>query len=308
MFRSAKHIIMVANRSSLFFALFVAAAAGVLSRAGNANAGEVPFALVPPGTFKMGAAADDEAASPDEWPQHEVTIQRPFALSIHLVTRAEFSAFVRATGYVIPSGCWALTGDGWTHDPLASWQAPGFDQTDAHPVTCVSRLDALHFLAWAGARDGAPYRLASEAERDFASRLNGGAPWSEPDKICSFGNVNDLTAKNKVAKVAEPCDDGALFTSPVGSYLPGPYGLYDMVGNVWEWTADCALGDYAETPRDGNPARQSDCAEYVLRGHSWTDAPGPVRLETRLFLPGDARQSIVGFRIAKDAVISTAPQ
>ncbi len=258
------------------------------------------FVSIPAGVFYMGAMHHDPAASPDEWPRHEVQIADAYALSTTLVTRGAFAAFVAATSYHVPPGCWTLTEAGWNFSARATWRNPGFEQTDAHPVVCVSRADALSFLHWAGVRDQTSYRLPSEAEWDHAARLDGAAPWHTPAQICDYGNVNDLTAKNKVAKVAEPCEDGFLFTSPVAHFRAGPYGLYDMIGNVWEWTEDCAHDDYTQAPVDGSAARRPHCTTYVLRGHSWTDAPGPVRLETRLFLDGTERQSLVGFRVAKE--------
>ncbi|MEQ9518608.1 MAG: SUMF1/EgtB/PvdO family nonheme iron enzyme [Parvibaculum sp.] len=266
------------------------------------------FAAIPSGSFQMGARKDDPAASPDEWPRHKIHLASGFELSTKLVTRGAFAAFVTDTNHVPLAGCWALTEAGWRLDPQASWQAPGFEQTDTHPVVCVSRVDALAFLSWASARDGTHYRLPSEAEWDYASRQEGAPPWQSPEQICQFGNVNDLTAKNKVAKVAEPCNDGFFFTSPVATFAPGPHGLYDMVGNVWEWMEDCADDDYADTPRDGSPARQPGCDLRVLRGHSWTDAPGPIRVETRLFLDEEERQSIVGFRMVREPRLPIPPR
>ncbi len=112
--------------------------------------------------------------------------------------------------------------------------------------------------------------------------------------------MNDITSKNKVARVGENCIDGAMFTATVGTYKANPNGLFDMIGNAWEWTADCASDDYTDTPTDGSALKVPRCASHTLRGHSWTDAPGPVRIETRYALPVGARQSMVGFRVAAD--------
>lgn len=254
------------------------------------------------GTFMMGADHMDPAGSPDEFPRHAVEIAAPFEIGRTVVTRDQYAAFVEDTGYETASGCWILDEAGWRHDAAASWEAPGFPQEDTHPVVCVSLTDARAYLAWLSARTGARYRLPSEAEWDLAARGEAATPfWGPPENVCRFGNVNDLTAKNKVAKVAEPCSDGFMFTSSAGHFDPNPNGLFGMIGNVWEWTADCASDDYSATPRDGSAHVSPDCAAYVLRGHSWTDAPGPVRLETRYFLPADARQSIAGFRIVRAA-------
>lgn len=268
------------------------------------RAAELPAMLViPAGSVTVGAYADDPAASDDEFPQRTVTLANDFRLGITPVTRGAFAQFVQATGHVADSGCWVLSADGWVLDPSASWQAPGFDQTDNHPVTCVSRTDALAYLNWLSLQAAQKFRLPTEAEWTHAA----GAPayWGTPYDICIFGNVNDITAKNKVAKAAEPCTDGAMHTSPVGSYAANPNGLHDMIGNVWEWMADCHAGGYDALPVSGAAQHTADtCDAYALRGHSWTDAPGPVRLETRYALPADARQSMVGFRVAADVAPS----
>lgn len=257
--------------------------------------------VIEPGSFEMGAASSDPASSPDELPRHSVTITQSYLVARHQVTRGEFATFIDATDHQIDTGCWSLTREGWIEDPAGSWQAPGYDQTDAHPAVCISRLDALAYIEWLSNTTDRTYRLPSEAEWELAARGTGAQPfWGIPENICTFGNVNDITSKNKVAKVGENCRDNALYTAPVGSYEANPNGLFDMIGNAWEWTADCASADYQHTPTDGSAWTTANCATYSLRGHSWTDAPGPVRIETRYALPPGARQSIVGFRVVAD--------
>ncbi|MGD1934240.1 MAG: formylglycine-generating enzyme family protein [Candidatus Phaeomarinobacter sp.] len=255
--------------------------------------------VVPAGEVVLGADNTDIAAGADEFPQRRVTVTAAFAMGMTQVTRGQFRRFAEATGFAPKGGCWALTSAGWIIDPDRSWRSPGYPQTDAHPVVCISRNDALAYLAWLTDESGMDFRLPTEAEWTLAAGPS--ALGRSSQDICTFGNVNDLTSKNKVAKVAEHCDDGFLFTSPAGHFLPNEFGLFDMTGNVWEWTADCHGGGFANLPKDGSPQAERDCAAYALRGHSWTDPPGPVRLGTRYALPGGARQSIVGFRVARGA-------
>jgi len=245
--------------------------------------------------------ADDPAAAADEMPRVTVHVGADFQISRTPVTRTAFAAYAADTGFAPEGGCWTLTSKGWRQDPDASWMSPGFDQTDAHPVTCVSYKDAQNYAAWLSRETGVAVRLPTEAEWRLAAGET--AFWDQPESICVFGNVNDITAKNKVAKAAEPCTDGYMFTSPVGSFAENPNGLFDVIGNVWEWTSDCHRGRYDALPADAGPSDGDDCDAYALRGHSWTDAPGPVRLETRLPLPPDARQAIAGFRLVR----ATAP-
>jgi formylglycine-generating enzyme required for sulfatase activity len=259
------------------------------------------FEMIEPDTFTMGADVQGDQMGPDELPAVEVTIAKPFMMAVTQVTRAQYALFAEATGHRTRLGCWTYTQYGWAQDETADWRNPGFEQTDTGPVVCVSREDALAFIAWASDRDGKSYRLPSEAEWHLASAANLSEPfWGTRYDVCNFGNVPDLTSKNKTAKAGEPCDDGALYTAPVASYQPNPNGLYDMIGNAWEWTADCWTGSYEGLPADGSPLSDTACQEFALRGHSWTDAPGPVRPQTRYSLSPVARQSMVSFRLAMD--------
>lgn len=256
------------------------------------------------GSFMRGAAPDDTAADESERPRHEVTIEKPFAIGVHHITVREFRAFVTATSHETGSGCYTLTDEGWRMDGNASWRAPGFPQTPRDPVVCVSWHDATAYAEWLSMRTGKTYRLPSEAEWEFAARggMTEGNFWgADETQICGFANVNDLTAKNKVAKVAENCTDGFMFTSPAGQFLPNPYGLHDMLGNAWVWLADCWAEDYGAAPRDGSSGDRENCPSRVLRGGSWTDTPGPVRIGARENRPPGDRLSIAGFRVARDA-------
>lgn len=256
---------------------------------------------IQPDTFVMGFDVQGRQMGPDELPAVEVTISEPFMMGVTQVTRAQFAVFVEATGHSPRLGCWTFTPYGWSQEQTATWRDPGFPQTETDPVVCISRTDATAFLAWASARDGKSYRLPTEAEWHLASAANLPAPfWGTRYDICDFGNVPDLTSKNKVARVGEPCSDGTLYTAPVASFKANPNGLFDMIGNAWEWTEDCWTGSYEGLPTDGSALTDPACAEYALRGHSWTDAPGPIRPQTRYSLSPVARQSMVGFRVAAD--------
>jgi formylglycine-generating enzyme required for sulfatase activity len=274
------------------------------SAASAKDCGRCPdLVTVAPGTFVRGATADDRAADPGEFPQHQVRVARAFAVATTPVTVDQFAAFVRATRYARADGCHTLTDQGWRVDPEATWRAPGFAQDGSHPVVCVSWHDARAYADWLSRESGRRYRLLTEAEWELAAR--GGTAtrnfWGDDDaQACSYANVNDIAAKNKTAKIGVNCDDGFRHTSPVATFRPNPFGLYDMIGNAWTWTADCWLGDYTKAPRDGRAAEAPACAERVLRGSSWTDTPGPVRINAREHRPPDARLSIMGFRVARD--------
>ncbi|MDZ4381811.1 MAG: SUMF1/EgtB/PvdO family nonheme iron enzyme [Parvibaculum sp.] len=285
--------------ASLTFLFGIAAAF-----AGTRDCSDCPdLVIVEAGSFMRGAETDDRAADESEFPRHEVRIEKPFAIATKLVTRREYSDFSAATGHGTAPGCDTLTDAGWRVDERADWRSPGFPQTESDPVVCISWTDATAYAAWMAGRTGQPYRLPSEAEWEYAARAGtiGVNFWGEdPALACSYANVNDLTAKNKTAKVAEPCTDGYLFTSPVASFQPNPFGLYDAVGNVWVWLADCWLGDYRTGPRNGQPNGSGECASRVLRGGSWTDTPGPFRIAARENRAPGERLSFAGLRLARD--------
>lgn len=268
------------------------------------DCGDCPRLIaVAPGSFERGALPGDSAADPGEYPRQRVTVAKPLAIGRTSITVGEFAAFVAATGYARLGGCYTLTLRGWMVDEAASWRAPGFAQTSEYPAVCVSWNDATAYVDWLSKRAGKRYRLPSEAEWEYAARAGTATRnfWGDDDwETCRFANVNDITAKNKTAKIGVNCNDGFLFTAPVASFLPNQFGLYDMIGNNWQWLADCWTGSYAGAPTDGSAVVSAHCDERVLRGGSWTDTPGPVRINAREHRAPDARLSIIGFRIARD--------
>jgi formylglycine-generating enzyme required for sulfatase activity len=94
------------------------------------------------------------------------------------------------------------------------------------------------------------------------------------------------------------CEDGHAETAPVGSYKPNPFGLFDMLGNVFQWTEDC-FGDYAKAPADGSAAEAEDCKSRVIRGGSWTSRPRFTRSASRDTYAPENRNDVVGFRLAR---------
>ena len=271
---------------------------------------------LPAGTFLMGSPSsepgrqDDEDDTPGPGGKPvSIAIARPFAIGKYEVTRGQFAAFVKATGYQAEPGCYAREGRRQLR-PELSWRAPGFDQDDSHPATCVSWRDAVAYVNWLSAATGASYRLPTEAEWEYAARGVSTAPYSFGDKetdLCKYGNGADLTSRETDPDwVVALCRDGFRFTAPVGSFMPNGFGLYDMHGNVWEWVEDCqsdslrhlsglkvAGGEGASLPCSADTPR-------VLRGGSWSDPPQRLRSAARVAGPPDARDYIVGFRVARN--------
>jgi formylglycine-generating enzyme required for sulfatase activity len=258
--------------------------------------------ILPAGRFKQGSA--DAASSPAsfEKPLHRVAISRPFAMSTTAVTVDEFQQFVAATGRDM-QGCDTYDGE-WKHRRENSWKNPGFAQTGTHPVTCASWNDAEAYARWLSTTTGHRYRLPSASEWEYAARAGGEAvqPWN-PDGsgACANANVADASAARRYPGWAVfACDDGYVYTAPVGSFKANSFGLNDMLGNVLQWTEDCWHPDYTGAPIDGSARMDGNCSEHELRGGSWFSTPAYVRANYRNHFAADYRASSVGIRLVRD--------
>jgi formylglycine-generating enzyme required for sulfatase activity len=239
--------------------------------------------VVPPGAFLMGSPESDPDAQKDERPQHRVTIAEPFAIGRHEVTRAEYAAFVEAT-YPRGNGCYAWTGSEFRFNADADWRDPGFAQTDRDPVACVSWVDAKAYVQWLSEKTGERYRLPTEAEWEYAARAGTTTRYATGDTITE----KDANFGNRLGK-----------TAPVGSYPPNPWGLYDMHGNLWEWTEDCYKDSYEGAPEDGRAWVEGDCSYRVVRGGSWFGRPVSLRSADRSGIGPGFRFNDFGFRISR---------
>jgi formylglycine-generating enzyme required for sulfatase activity len=258
--------------------------------------------VVPAGRFKQGSNRTDGNSASFERPPHWVLIGRAFAMSTNPVTVDEFRPFIAATGRDM-HGCDTYE-DKWRFRPEAGWENPGFVQTGSHPVTCISWDDAKAYAGWLSKMTGHRYRLPSAAEWEYAARAGGEAvrPWN-PDGsgACASANVADQRAARRYPGWAVfPCDDGYVYTAPVGSFKANSFGLNDMLGNVFQWTDDCWHSDYTGVPTDGSSRTYGDCSERELRGGSWFTTPEFVRASYRNHFGVNYRASSVGLRLVRD--------
>jgi formylglycine-generating enzyme len=268
---------------------------------------------IPKGSYEMGPAPDEEQregvpVANRQGLQRRITIDYSFALGKYEVTRGEFAVFVEATGYQAGISCWGWDTDGVLRDaPGRSWRSAGFEQTDRDPVMCVNWDDAKAYAAWLSKVTGKTYRLPSEAEWEYAARAGskGTRYWGDaPDDSCKYGNFADMAGAIALGWDKKPdkifmCNDGHAYTAPVGSFKPNAFGLYDMMGNVWEWVDDCYTDLPVGSPTDGRPVVADACAQRLLRGGSWYNSPWLVRSAFRYFGSGGVRSRSVGFRVAR---------
>ncbi len=266
------------------------------------------MALIKGGCFKMGNFFENGGS--DELPVHEVCVD-DFYIGKHEVTVGAFREFFEEIDYITDAERdekgWVLneTGDSWEEQEGINWRNPGFEQDDRHPVTMVSWNDAVAYISWLNKKSGKTYRLPSEAEWEFAARDGGklieyswGNEW--PD-----GNIAGDELGNHFPRrpwpVWEDYDDSFVFTSPVGSFKPNSFGLYDMSGNVWEWCADWYDGDYYANSPINNPEGPIAGTHRVRRGGSWFSVPQNLRTGIRDTGTPDERDFYLGFRLARNA-------
>lgn len=241
------------------------------------------FIQLAAGSFIMGASSDDESALDNERPAHRVEVSA-FAMTRYPITFEEFDACVDA------GGCATRPSDnGWGRG--------------LRPVINVSWYDAHAYSIWLSQRTGQSYRLPSEIEWEYAARADtiGVRFWGDdPAEACAYANVYDRTAVKTESFVWNPhaCSDGFSHTSPVGSLKPNPWGFGDMIGNVWQWVADCWVDDYSSAT-GAIAAADRECSERVARGGSWISEPSAARSSTRLRLDVVDKDIHIGFRLAR---------
>lgn len=260
--------------------------------------------VVARGTFFMGSPNTEKGREADEGPRHNVVIGEDFALGRYEVTVGQFAEFVADSGYKPTGGCSYFKG-GWKRDDTRDWRNPGFRQSDKSPVGCISMEDAQVYVRWLSRKTGQAYYMPSEAEWEYAARAGTTTPatWgASPSGACDYANVYDRTGRreNRFDWAYHQCDDGFGQTSPVGSFPANAFGLHDMLGNVWEWVADCWNENYAGAPADGKSWHAGDCSRRVLRGGSWNIRPGFIRAANRVGVAEAYRSSSVGFRVARE--------
>jgi formylglycine-generating enzyme required for sulfatase activity len=249
------------------------------------------------GSFRMGDIQG--SGDSDEKPVHSVSVA-PFAMGRYEVTVGEFRQFVNATGYKTDAekqgSCWAV-GD----NKGKNWRNLGFSQTDTHPVVCVSWNDATAYAKWLSQQTGHTYRLPTEAQWEYAARAGTTTSryWgNDPNDACRYANVADKTAKNKYSDwTIHNCTDGYVHTAPVGRFKPNAFDLFDMLGNVWEWT--CSEYENRYNGKESKCIRQNSGSLRALRGGAWDDKPWSVRAAYRLRGSRDDRNDFVGLRLAR---------
>jgi formylglycine-generating enzyme required for sulfatase activity len=264
--------------------------------------------VVSAGEFVMGSSKEDidnGLGATNEAPQHMVFIKHPVAVGRFEVTRDEFETFVRASGYKIGDRCYTLEGSTPRERADRSFRNPGYVQTGVHPAVCVNWRDAKAYIEWLSQSTGKTYRLLSEAEWEYVARAGSLLPYgfgTDATEVCKFGNGADQSAKLAMLPTDYAymnCRDNYPYTAPVGSFKANAMGLFDLLGNVWEWTEDCFYDDYLAAPSDGSARAGGGCQARAVRGGSWFSTGTSLRPAVRAKATDNARYDDVGFRVAR---------
>jgi formylglycine-generating enzyme required for sulfatase activity len=225
--------------------------------------------MIPVGEFMMGSPEGEEGRFEAEGPQHRVTIGQRFAIGRYPVTFDEYDRFCEAKRGKKPAD------EGWGRA--------------RRPVINVSWDDAQAYISWLSQETGRIYRLASEAEWEYACRAGTTTRYSFGDAITS--------------EDANHADSGLGRTSEVGAHPANPWGLHDMHGNVWEWVEDDWHENYQGAPSDQAAWLAAKAGRNprlcVLRGGSWGGFPWGCRSAFRNRGGADTRVNNVGFRVAR---------
>lgn len=224
--------------------------------------------VIPAGKFTMGSPEDEADRTAGEGPQHAVSIARAFAISKFELTFEQWDACEAA------AAC-PHAADSWGRGLM--------------PVIDVSWEDAQLYVAWLSQVTGKEYRLPTEAEWEYAARAGSNTRYSWGDEP-GIGHAN-----------CHGCGSAwNLQTSPVGSFQPNAFGLFDMHGNVWEWVEDVWHDRFEGAPIDGSAWLQGgDDSFRVVRGASWHNEPELARSAIRFKRHRKVQFDTLGFRVAR---------
>jgi formylglycine-generating enzyme required for sulfatase activity len=217
------------------------------------------FILIPAGEFMMGAVRQDKEAGNDEKPQHKVRITKPFYIGKYPVTQGDWEK---------------LMGNN-----------PSRFKAKRAPVESVSWNDCQEFIR--KINQNKTYRLPTEAEWEYSAR--GGSTGSS---IYTYGND-----PNKLGEYAWYSENSGDTTHPVGQKKPNSFGLYDIIGNIFEWCGDLYDKDYYKNSSSADPKGADKGENRVLRGGSWGNDASNSRLSGRNSYNPDYRFNFIGFRL-----------
>ncbi len=242
------------------------------------------FVWVPGGCFKMGSPSSEDGRDDSEGPAHEVCVSGLW-VGKYAVTNAQYRKFKPK------------------HD---SRDFKGFSLNgDRQPAVNLSWNDATVYAQWLSGQGSGRFRLPTEAEWEYAARAGTTTSWfwgDNPKDACKYANLEDKTTERLLWSAIFPpdCDDGYGVTAPVGSFRPNAFGLYDMLGNAWQWCEDVYdKNAYGAHPRE-NPVSTGGGADRVCRGGSWRGALYRARASARNPRLPEYSNDDIGLRLVRE--------
>lgn len=233
--------------------------------------------VVPAGRFVMGAPEEEAESAERERPQRAVEFAKPFAVGIFPVTFEEWDACAAGRG----CAGYRPADQGWGRG--------------RQPAINLNWHDASAYAWWLAQKTGQPYRLPSEAEREYVTRAGTRTPfWWGAQASPSRANYDGKRAYDN-----GPTGEYRGRPVAVDAFAPNPWGLYQVHGNLSEWVEDCWNPTYRGAPADGSAWRQGDCSMRVVRGGAWSRTPSAMRAASRVAFGTDMRMQYLGLRVAR---------
>ena len=269
---------------------------------------------IPAGEFQMGSNFEDDPSNPmkgegkfkGEKPVHTVTVPA-FEMSETEITVGQFRQFIDETGYITEAerhGTALIFKDGkWQGKADATWKNPYYEQSDDHPVVCVSWNDAVKFCDWLSDKTGQDYYLPTEAEWEYACRAGSTSTFCTGDDEHALTRAGWYYANSGDTLLSgEEWNRDAIYAAgcrphTVAMKEPNAWGLYDMHGNVWEWCNDWhgkEMNSY-----NSNPTHKKSDYGRIFRGGGWFNDFYHCRSATRIAYPGNHCDSSMGFRVVR---------
>ncbi len=217
------------------------------------------------------------------------SVKQKVAIALFEVTVNQYQQFLQRSGYANTRAISRCRNEAEASSLLQSgnWENAGFPQPPDHPVVCVDYNSAMAFTQWLTQETGFQYRLLNELEWDAINSTN-----KDVAQHCRMGNIGDLWLRAQYQdKPVFDCEDGWLFTAPVGTFEPNSNGVYDLVGNVREWLSDCA---------DTQDSGSGSCKKHVVKGISWLNGPSVKDPNNRSEMSSGMALNTLGFRVLRE--------
>ena len=243
--------------------------------------------MVEKGSFELRVPPWGPGHPHDEGYFYKVTFDQPYAIGKYEITVSDWNRCVEAKNCASPRDV---------------------DQKNTNlPMFSVSWSDAKKYAKWLSKKTGSTYRLPSNSEWEYAARAGSGmnryfdVPATE---LCRYANAYDEIANKHFGSGSGfqfiPCADNFAESAPVGQFLPNKFGIHDMLGNVSEWTEDCASPDWRGAPFNGDAWLDGDCSLRGYRGGSWLNNEPYYLYESDRFRYFESRADDLGFRLVRE--------